>query len=78
MSVYDAAYKLREQAYLTTKDGKQYLVLGKYARRAWVHDQGKWAYHKKKTYVEVKGDPAKLIAYSESFAMRFNYFNWVR
>lgn len=78
VSIYDAAYKVREQAYLTTEKGKTYLVLGKYARRAWVYDQDKWAYHKEDTIVQVKGDPTKLIAYSESFAMRFNYWNWVR
>lgn len=74
-SVVDAQYSARERIYPTTSDGKNYLVLGEFARSAWVYDQGKWAHHDQDTTVEIKGDPSQVKAYSESYAMRFNYFN---
>lgn len=73
--VYDAAYTARERIYVTKQDGKDVMVLGQFARLAWVYDAGKWSAHKQTTQVMLKGDPAKAKAYSESFAMRFNYLN---
>lgn len=72
--VIDAAYTAREVAYLTSRKGKNYLVLGQYARSAWVYDT-EWRHYDKRTVVEVGQDTANVKAYSESYAMRFNYFN---
>lgn len=77
VNILDAKYTAREAITLSAKDGKQYLVLGQYARHAWVYDRGRWAFHSKKPVVEVKGNPAQVRAYSESFAMRFNALNMV-
>ncbi len=73
--VVDANYAEREAAYLTARNGKTYLVLGQFARSARVFDQGRWRLVEKRPIVEVKGDPEKVAAYSESYAMRFNFLN---
>jgi hypothetical protein len=73
--VYDATYSQRERIYAGTKDGKDYLVLGQYARLAHVFDAGKWTMHKTDTIVELNGKSKDAKAYSESFAARFNYWN---
>lgn len=76
-SVYHSKYVQRESIFITDDNGKKFLVLGKYARSALVFDDGAWKRHKKKTIVEIKGDPSKVKAYSESFAMRYNYLGMV-
>lgn len=73
--VVDAAYEKREGAYITEDNGKKYLVLGQYARMAWVFDLGRWVRYSQKTIVELKGKPEDVRAYSESYAMRYNYLN---
>jgi hypothetical protein len=75
-SVVDARYLPREAIYLRDKDGKTGLVLGAHARTSHVFDEGKWKRYSKKTIVEIKGDPEQVKAYSESFAARFNYYNY--
>lgn len=72
--VVDAAYSARERAYLMTEAGLNYLVLGQFARNAWVYD-GAWAQHNQEPVVRIYGDPSKVKAYSESYADRFNYLN---
>jgi hypothetical protein len=76
--VTDASYQAREAVYIA-KDtgGGNTLVLGEYARDAWVFDNGKWSKHSKDTQVSIKGDPTQVQAYSGSYQMRFNYFNFV-
>ncbi len=78
VSIYDAAYKPRESMFVKAEDGKNYLVLGQYARSSWVWDNGKWAHYNKKTYVEIKGRSEEVFAYSESYAARYNYFGLKR
>ena len=75
ITIVDAQYVQREQMFFTKKDGDTYVVLGEFARSAWVYDNGQWTQHSKDTTVKIQGDPAKAKAYSESFAMRFNYLN---
>lgn len=77
ITVYDAQYTAREGIYLTKDKSKNILVLGQYARSAWVFDQDKWKRYAQSTAIEVKGDLTKVRAYSESYAMRFNSFNMV-
>lgn len=72
--VADVNYVARERITTTTQNGDTYLVLGQYARSAWVFDGEKWSLHTKDTMVKLK-DPAKAKAYSESYNMRFNYLN---
>jgi hypothetical protein len=73
--VTDKAYVSREAITPIEKDGKHYLVLGQYARSAWVFDGKRWKHHSKDTVVEVP-DPSRAQAVSESLAMRYNYWNW--
>lgn len=75
VAVYDVAYLQREAMGFTTKKGKTYLVTGKYARQAWVFDQGKWTRHRETTLVQIKGPIHEVRAYSESYVMRFNFWN---
>lgn len=75
VTVTDAAYVGMDRIFHGNVDGKNVLVIGQYARAAWVFDQGKWTRYDKATAVEVRDPPEKLKAYSQSFAMRFNYFN---
>lgn len=70
--VEDRIYAQRETPYIRAKGKKNYLVLGQYAKFSNVFDEGQWKAYKEKTIVEIKGDPAKVVAYSESFNCRFN------
>jgi hypothetical protein len=70
--IFDSAYEARESIFYS----KPYLVLGTYARSSWVFDGSKWKQYKSKTYVKVD-DPTKVQAYSESYAERFNFFQFV-
>lgn len=72
--IVDAQYEAREQITEETKDGRTYLVLGQFARSAWVFDEGKWSKHWKDTIVEIKGNPHHVQAWSESYQMRVNTF----
>jgi hypothetical protein len=75
--VRDANYVAREGIYVgQDSDGNPAIILGQYARSAWVFDNGEWSQHKEDTIVTLKGDPTKAKAYSESFVMRYNYFNF--
>jgi hypothetical protein len=77
VDVVDAAYIPAPQM-LTTQDekSKQWsLVLGEYARNSWVCDQGKCKAYSKDTIVPISA-PANVQAYSESYNMRENYFQW--
>lgn len=71
-SIVDQAYVQRETAYITKKGGRNFLIMGQHARSVNVFDEGKWKTYKEKPVIEISGDPAKVIAYSESFNMRFN------
>lgn len=76
VNVVDASYVAREQ--MTTqqdKNGNWGLVLGEYARNSWVCDQGKCKQYSKSTIVSISA-PANIQAYSESYNMRENYFQW--
>lgn len=73
--VYDAQYTMRERIYVTSRKGRNYLVLGQFARSGWVYDAGRWQQHNKATVVQLRGNPEEAKAYTESFAMRFNYYN---
>lgn len=70
--IVDRAYNAREEIVLIKKHGRQFLVLGQHAKFSSVFDEGEWKTYKEKTVVEIKGDPAHVLAYSESFNMRFN------
>lgn len=72
--LFDGSYTAREQIRVEHTSGKDYLILGQFARLAWVFDDGAWTMHHKETVVELQGDPAKAKAYSESDLMRFNYY----
>lgn len=73
--VVDSEYEPRERIYTTTSNGKSYLVLGQFARHSWVKDANGWRKYRKATVVEIEGDLVEVKAYSESFAMRFNFLN---
>lgn len=73
--VVDAAYEKREGMFIHEQNGKKHLIMGQYARMAWVFDELRWKRYNTTTSVEIKGDPAKVRAYSESYAMRYNFFN---
>jgi hypothetical protein len=72
IKVVDQAYVQRETAYFMTKKKRTFLILGEHAETSMVFDQGEWKEYKKKTAVEIKGDPTKVQAFSESHNMRFN------
>ena len=74
--VRDAAFLQREAMLLTPINGKSTLILGAYARKAWVFDQGKWNSYDQKTEIEIK-DPVHLQAMSESYLMRYNFMDFV-
>lgn len=67
--VYDGDYIPRETIYIQAAKGKEALILGRYARFTNIGDQ----VADKKT--AVKYDKNKTY-YSESEAMRFNYYNF--
>jgi hypothetical protein len=73
VNVYDAEYTPREEMYITKKQGKSVLVLGAHARTSFVNDGDGWKRYSEKTYITVK-NPATVIARSESYNMRFNYY----
>lgn len=73
--VYDSQYTAREQIFRIDDGEKHFLVLGQFARTAWVYDEDEWHQHFKDTVVQLRGDPLKAKAYSESFVMRYNFFN---
>jgi len=73
--VEDSAYVPREAITSTVQDGNTYLVLGEYARNAWVYDGQKWSQHSKDTMVQVKS-LVGVQAYSESYSDRFNFYNY--
>jgi len=72
--ITDARYVAREKPFITSDHGTPYLVLGEFARDAWVYDDGEWSEHSEEPMVEIEGDPKEVRAYSSSFNMRFNYF----
>jgi hypothetical protein len=73
--VTDGNYKAREEILPIDHNGHHYLVLGQYARDSWVFDRGTWTQYSKKTEVEIS-DPSSAQAYTSSYNMRFNFFNW--
>lgn len=77
INVVDQQYTARESIYIHNENGKNFVVLGKYAKWGRVFDQGKWTYYEKTTSVEIKGPVAQVRAVSESFAARFNFYNMV-
>lgn len=74
-TIVDAKYTRREVPFLTKQGSDTYLVLGEFARNAWVYDQSRWTRHTQDTVVKIQGEPTHAKAYSESFAARFNYWN---
>lgn len=77
VDVVDSAYVSREQI-TTAQDpqSKQWgLVLGAYARNSWVCESGKCDYYYQRTIIPID-DPTKVSAYSESYNMRENYYQW--
>jgi hypothetical protein len=74
--VYDSNYLAREAITFEKKGLDNYLVLGQYARSAWVNDGSGWKQYTKTTEVKIP-DPTTVQAYSESFSMRFNTLNLV-
>jgi hypothetical protein len=76
VKISDKAYTPRESIYLTKKHGFVFLVMGEYARSILVYDQGQWRHYSKTAVVRIKGDPSKVRAYSESYQMRFNFFQF--
>jgi len=75
ITVVDAQYSARESIYVSKQGSDSFLVLGQFARLAKVYMDGKWSNHSQDTMVKISGDPSKVKAYSESYAMRFNFFN---
>lgn len=79
--VFDEIYTNREQAYLVQdKKGRNWLVLGQYAKNSRVYDclknKCEWKDYLEETIVRVYS-PEKVLAYSQSYAMRYNLFgNW--
>lgn len=71
VKVMDSKYIPREDIYVFDK----YLVLGKYARYAKVYHDKKWHTYHKRSYVRVK-NTTNIKAMSESYLMRYNYYNW--
>lgn len=65
-------YQMRENSYVTTKDKKKYLVLGKQAYLSKIFIDGKWQGFKEKTAIELKSE--NFCAMSESKKMRMNHF----
>ena len=75
IKVVDAKYEAREVIYPFMDRGKNWLVLGEYARTAWVCDAGKCKEHSKDTAVEVS-DPKTATAISQSYNMRYNSYGF--
>lgn len=72
--VVDPNYTMRETPYIAKKGKRSFLIAGQYARSVDVYDQGEWKHHDRAPVVEIKGDPEKVLAFSESFVMRFNSY----
>ena len=75
VKVVDSKYVGREDIYLLKYKGDDYLVLGQNAKYARVWHDGHWNRYQNKTYVKLKRTEG-VQAYSESYQMRYNYFNY--
>lgn len=71
VTIVDKNYQPREVAYIAKQGKASYLILGQHAKYARVYDKG-WKEYSEQPLIEIKGDPAKVMAYSESHMMRFN------
>jgi len=72
--VMDERYLGREVPFITKLKDKRVLVLGQYARTSRVFDRGVWTTYREQTTVPVTDDDDSIMAVSESYASRFNYF----
>lgn len=73
--LFDANYQAREKMYTIELKGDNYLVLGQHARHSIVCERNKCKSYNKDTIIKIK-EPRELLAYSESYQMRYNYYGY--
>lgn len=73
VKLIEGEYVGREAMQILDKKETTYLVLGEYARSSRIWDGEEWKSYTKRTIIEIK-DPQEVIAFSESYSMRHNYY----